>query len=113
MRAPLPRLRENFRSPAPVGFAESTGHMNLEIGFWKRTEDGRKLQVRLRVFGGKIIWECQPARFQAWEPYLTPDDDDWGKVIAEANKREPRRVIHDKMLALIRRRGRAAGAAEN
>jgi hypothetical protein len=44
--------------------------------------------------------------------YLTPDDDDWNKVIAEANKREPRRIIHDKMLALIRRRGRPHGAAE-
>ena len=86
--------------------------MNVEIGYWKRTEDGRKLQVRLRIFGGNLIWECQTARFQPWEPYLTPDDDDWNKVISEANKREPRRIIHDKMLALIRRRGRPHGAAD-
>ena len=86
--------------------------MNVEIGFWKRTEDGRKFQVRLRVFGGKIRWECQPARFEDWVPYTAPDDEDWDTVIAEANKREPRRVIHDKILALIRRRGRPQGAAE-
>lgn len=86
--------------------------MNVEIGYWKRTEDGHKLQVRLRIFGGNLIWECQTARFQPWEPYLTPDDDDWNKVISEANKREPRRIIHDKMLALIRRRGRPHGAAD-
>jgi len=85
--------------------------MNVEIGFWKRTDDGRKFQVRLRIFGGNLLWEYQPARFQPWETYLTPDDDDWNKVIAEANMREPRRVIHDKMLALIRRRGRPHGAA--
>ncbi len=87
--------------------------MNVEIGFWKRTEDGRKFHVKLHIFGGNLRWEYQPARFQPWEPYLTPDDDDWAKVIAEANKREPRRVIHDKMLALIRRRGRPHGAAED
>ena len=86
--------------------------MNVEIGFWKRTEDGRKFQVRLRVFGGNIRWECQPARFEDWVPYPAPDDEDWDTVIAEANKREPRRVIHDKILALIRRRGRPQGSAE-
>lgn len=86
--------------------------MNVEIAYWKRLEDGGKLQVRLRVFGGKLAWECQPARFQPWEPYLKPDDDDWAKVIKEAEKRAPRRVIHDKILALIQRRGRAPGAAD-
>ena len=86
--------------------------MDVEIGFWKRTDDGRKFQVRLRIFGGNLLWECQPARFQSWEPYTTPDDDDWNKVFAEANMREPRRVIHDKMLALIRRRGRPAGSSD-
>jgi hypothetical protein len=86
--------------------------MNVEIGYWKRTEDGRKFQVRLRVFGSKITWEYQPARFEAWEPYPEPDDDDWETVIEEANKREPRRIIHDKILALIRRRGKPHGAPE-
>jgi len=84
--------------------------MNVEIGYWKRTDDGRKFQVRLRVFGKNLTWECQPARFEAWEPYPAPDEDDWQTVIAEANKREPRRVIHDKILALIRRRGAPHGA---
>ena len=50
--------------------------MNVEIGYWKRTDDGRKFQVRLRVFGKALTWECQPARFQAWEPYPAPDEDD-------------------------------------
>ena len=79
--------------------------MNVEIGFWKRTEGGRKFQVRLRVFGGKISWEYQPARFDPWEPYPEPDEEDWQTVIGEAEKRAPRRIIHDKILALIRRRG--------
>lgn len=79
--------------------------MNVEIGFWKRTEDGRKFQVRLRVFGGNIIWEHQPKRFEPWTTYGPPDDEDWETVIAEANKRKPRRIIHDKIHALILRRG--------
>lgn len=79
--------------------------MNVEIGFWKRTEDGRKFQVRLRVFGGNIIWEHQPKRFEPWTAYGPPDDEDWETVIAEANKRKPRRIIHDKIHALILRRG--------
>ncbi len=85
--------------------------MNVEIAFWKRTEEEGKRQVRLRVFGGKVVWECQPARFEPWVPYTTPDEDDWAKVIAEARKRAPRRVIHDKVLALILRRGRPEGSA--
>ena len=50
--------------------------MNVEIGYWKRTDDGRKFKVRLRVFGGKILWEHQPARFEDWAPYPEPDDED-------------------------------------
>jgi hypothetical protein len=79
--------------------------MNVEIGYWKRTDDGRKFKVRLRVFGGNLIWEQQPARFEVWSSYGPPDDQDWETVIAEAEKRAPRRVIHDKILALLRRRG--------
>jgi hypothetical protein len=79
--------------------------MNLDIGYWSRDADGRRLQVNFAIFGGKITWTCKRGHHQPWEPYGPPCEEDWEVVTREAEKRVPRRVIHDKMMELIRRRG--------
>jgi hypothetical protein len=79
--------------------------MNLDIGYWSRDADGRRLQVNFAIFGGKITWTCKRGHHQPWEPYGPPSEEDWEIVTREAEKRVPRRVIHDKMMELIRKRG--------
>lgn len=80
--------------------------MNVYIGYWSRDENGRRLQVKFQIFGGKISWTCKRGHHRQWEPYGPPTDEDWEIINQRAEKRVPRRVIHDKMIALIRRRGR-------
>jgi hypothetical protein len=77
----------------------------MEIGWWKRDAEGRKYQVHLNLFGGKLIWTCQRGRFEKWQPYEAPDDDDWTKALGEAEDRYVRRLITKKALELVRRKG--------
>lgn len=82
--------------------------MNLEIGYWVRDDQGHRVQVNFRIFGGNIEWQCKRGHHQRWETYGPPTEEDWQIVLREAEKRVPRRVIHPKMVELIRRRGEKA-----
>lgn len=76
----------------------------MEIGWWNRDEEGKKYQVHLRVFGGKLIFEYQPKRFEAWKPYPSPTDEDWAIVLKHAENRLVRRLTTSKVVEKIRRR---------
>ena len=78
--------------------------MSAEFGWWARDADGRRLQIRVEVFGIEITWKCKQGHHQPWQPYV-PNSEDWDLLNAEADKRIPRRIISDKILAAIRRRG--------
>ncbi|HVZ65569.1 MAG TPA: hypothetical protein VG936_13460 [Lacunisphaera sp.] len=73
----------------------------MEFGWWQKDQEGKKYQVRVEVFGRNIIWTKQPARFQSWEPYGPPTDADWDKLIAEAERRVPRRLFSQKQFEFI------------
>jgi hypothetical protein len=78
--------------------------MSMEFGWWARDADGRKFQVRATVFGGRVTWARKHGHHQAWEPYGSPTDGDWTRLLAEAEKRLPRRLLSPKQLAAIKRR---------
>jgi len=79
--------------------------MSAEFGWWSRDENGKRFQVRVNVFGGAIEWTRKQGHHSSWEPYGPPTPEDWDILNAEADKRVPRRIIADKTLAVIRRRG--------
>ena len=77
----------------------------MEFGWWNRNEDGKKYQVHLEVFGKKLRWRCQRARFEPWEDYADPTEDDWERALQMAENRFQRKLLRIDILELIRTRG--------
>ncbi|MEY4004445.1 MAG: hypothetical protein RLZZ221_541 [Verrucomicrobiota bacterium] len=76
--------------------------MSIEFGWWNRDEEGRKFEVSAIVHGGNIEWTRHQGHHTPWEPY-EPNDDDRTRLIAEAERRLPRRLITQKQFEEIRR----------
>jgi hypothetical protein len=76
--------------------------MSIEFGWWNRDEDNRKYQVVVNVHGGNIEWTRKQGHHTSWEPHV-PDDGDRERLIAEAERRLPRRLITQKQFEEIKR----------
>ncbi len=76
--------------------------MSIEFGWWNKDDDGGKYQVNVAVHGGNIAWIRKYGHHRPWEPY-TPNEDDRLRLIAEADKRVPRRLISQKQFDEIKR----------
>ncbi len=70
--------------------------MSMEFGWWAKDDDGKKFQVNVNVHGGRIAWTRKQGHHSSWEIYGPPTDADWDKLIAEADKRVPRRLLSPK-----------------
>lgn len=78
----------------------------MELGWWNRDEEGRKYQVHLELFGGKLQWRCQRGRHTRWEDYPNPSDEDWDTAERLAENRYVRRLIREDTLKLVKKRGK-------
>jgi hypothetical protein len=77
--------------------------MTTDFGWWARDADGRKYQVRATVFGGAITWTRKQGHHQPWQTYSLPTDEDWDLLLAEAERRVPRRLLSPAQFAAIKR----------
>jgi hypothetical protein len=75
--------------------------MSTEFGWWNKSPDSGKLQVKAVVHGGNLEWLCKRGRFQSWEAHL-PSEEDWSRLVSEAERRVPRRLLSPKQFELIR-----------
>jgi hypothetical protein len=83
--------------------------MTTEFAWWNRDPETGKVQIRARIHGGAIAWERQPARFSPWEPHQ-PSPGDWARLIEDASRRVPRRLLSPRQFDEIKRlRARAEG----
>jgi hypothetical protein len=76
--------------------------MSIEFGWWNKDAEGRKFQVNAAVHGANIAWTKHQGHHTPWEPY-EPDDDDRARLVYEAEKRVPRRLISQKQFDEIKR----------
>lgn len=76
--------------------------MSIEFGWWNKDDDGTKFQVFVAIHGGNIEWKRKHGHHQPWEEY-TPSDDDRTRLVAEAERRVPRRLITQKQFDEIKR----------
>ena len=76
--------------------------MSIEFGWWNKDEDGKKFQVSAVVHGGNIEWTKHQGHHTSWLPH-TPNDDDRERLVYEAEKRVPRRLITIKQFEEIKR----------
>ncbi len=73
----------------------------MEFGWWQKDDEGRKYQVRVDVFGKNITWTRKQGHHTSWEPYGPADDADWDRLVAEAERRVPRRLFSQKQFEFI------------
>jgi hypothetical protein len=76
--------------------------MSIEFGWWNKDDDGKKYQVNAAVHGGNIEWTRKQGHYSSWEPH-TPNDEDRARLVFEAEKRVPRRLISQKQFEEIKR----------
>lgn len=82
--------------------------MSIEFGWWNKDTEGRKYQVSAVVHGGNIQWTRHQGHHTPWEPH-EPDDDDRERLIYEAERRLPRRLITQKQFDEIKRLSAQSG----
>jgi len=76
--------------------------MSIEFGWWNHDPEAGKYQVLVVVHGGNIEWRRKQGHHASWEPH-EPTDDDRVRLVAEAGKRVPRRLISTKQFDEIKR----------
>ena len=82
--------------------------MAIEFGWWNRDPAEGKYQVRAVIHGGNIEWTRHQGHHTPWQPH-TPSDDDRARLVSEAERRLPRRLITQKQFDEIKRLSENAG----
>lgn len=82
--------------------------MGIEFGWWNRDPEEGKYQVSVVVHGGNIAWKRHQGHHTPWQPH-TPSDEDRERLIAEAERRLPRRLITQKQFEEIKRLSELSG----
>jgi hypothetical protein len=76
--------------------------MSIEFGWWNKDPEQGKYQVNVVVHGGNIEWTRHQGHHNSWEAH-TPTEEDRARLIYEAEKRVPRRLITQKQFDEIKR----------
>lgn len=82
--------------------------MSIEFGWWNTDDEGRKYQVNAAIHGGNIEWTRHQGHHTAWQPHV-PDDQDRARLLQEAERRLPRRLISRKQFDEISRLAASEG----
>ena len=67
----------------------------MEFGWWSRDEEGVKWQISVRFHGGNVTFSRKHGHHRSWEDF-EPLDADWDKLLGEAGRRLPRRLMSQK-----------------
>ncbi len=69
----------------------------FEFGWWNRDPEEGKYEVKASFHGGNLVFRRHQGHHTRWEPH-TPSDDDFDRLLKEAEKRVPRRLISLKQM---------------
>ncbi len=75
--------------------------MSTEFGWWVTRPEEGKFQVRAAVHGGVLEWRRKQGHHSSWEPHQ-PTEEDRARLLEEAGRRVPRRLISPKQFEQIR-----------
>jgi len=76
--------------------------MAITFGWWDKDPEGKKFQINVSVHGGNIEWTRKQGHHSSWEPH-PPTNDDRARLLEEAERRVPRRLISPKQFDEIKR----------
>lgn len=77
--------------------------MATEFGWWVRDPEEGKYQVVAIFHGGEIAWKRKQGHHQPWNEIEEPGQELWDRLIDEAAKRVPRRLLSPKQFDEIKR----------
>jgi hypothetical protein len=69
--------------------------MGMIFGWWAKDDDGKKWQISVRFHGDNVTFSRKHGHHTSWEDF-TPTEGDWDKLLAEAERRLPRRLMSQK-----------------
>jgi hypothetical protein len=75
--------------------------MASEISWTRRTEDGGKVQITARRFGGTWSFYTRVRRNEPWEALLEPPLEEWLALLEAVRRRVPRRLFPPDEVARI------------
>ncbi|HEY5078390.1 MAG TPA: hypothetical protein VII43_01030 [Opitutaceae bacterium] len=75
--------------------------MSMEFGWWNNNPEEGKYQVSAVVHGGNLKWSRKQGHHSSWQEHL-PSEDDWTRLISEAERRLPRRLLSPKQFEVIK-----------
>jgi hypothetical protein len=76
--------------------------MSMEFGWWNKDPEQGKYQVRAVVHGGNLAWTRKQGHHTSWAEHA-PSEDDWTRLISEAERRLPRRLLSPKQFEEIKK----------
>ena len=74
-----------------------------EISWRRRNEDGDKVEVYARRYGGEWEFHERPGRHDEWHPIDRPSLDDWLTLLDAVQRRVARRLFPPDEVDRIRR----------
>lgn len=83
--------------------------MSIKFGWWNKDADGRKFEVLAVVHGGNIEWSRHQGHHTPWEPY-EPNVEDRSRLVQEAERRLPRRLLTQRQFEEIKRLSERTGS---
>lgn len=86
--------------------------MATEFGWWVRDPEEGKYQVVAIFHGGEIAWKRKQGHHQPWEEIVLPGAELWDRLVDEAAKRVPRRLLSPKQFDEIKRLRSASEGGE-
>ncbi len=76
--------------------------MSMEFGWWVKDPEEGKYQVKAIVHGGNLEWFRKQGHFTSWAAH-GPSEEDWERLVSEAERRVPRRLLSPKQFEEIRK----------
>ncbi len=73
-----------------------------EIGWTRRNEDGEKIEINARRFGGEWFFHFRQRRYDLWQEVKQPPLEDWLELAAAVERRIPRSLYPPSELDRIR-----------
>lgn len=80
----------------------------MEFGWWIRDPEEGKYQVRVVFHGGVVTWKRHQGHHTPWEPIESVTTEMWDRLMDEAAKRVPRRLMSPKQFDELKRLRAAA-----
>jgi hypothetical protein len=75
--------------------------MGMEFGWWDKDEDGVKWHINARFHGGHVVFSRKTGHNSSWVDFA-PTDEQWDRLISEAERRLPRRLMSTKDFNLLK-----------